>query len=96
MRQSIERVAMTLWRYGSGNSARTIAWMFGVGESTCSKVCLDVAQAICEEFGQQFLGTPSREDLKQQAELFETGRGYPMCIGTRDGSHIPIRGSFAS
>ena len=96
MRQSIEGVAMTLWRYGSGNSARTIAWMFGVGESTCSKVCLDVAQAICEEFGQQFLGTPSREDLKQQAELFETGRGYPMCIGTRDGSHIPIRGSFAS
>ena len=39
MRQSIdvdERVAMALWRYGSEGSARTIAWMFGVGESTCS------------------------------------------------------------
>ena len=41
MRQSIdadERVAMALWRYGSGDSARTIAWMFGVGESTYSEV----------------------------------------------------------
>ena len=35
MRQSIdvdERVASALWRYGSGDSARTIAWMFAVGE----------------------------------------------------------------
>ncbi|XP_068728082.1 uncharacterized protein [Montipora capricornis] len=98
MRQSIEvdkRVAVALWRNGSGDSARTIAWMFGVGESTCSEVCLEVAQSICEEFGQQFLGTPSHEDLKRQAQLFETGLGYPMCIGARDGSHIPIRGSFA-
>lgn len=83
-----------LWRYGgSGNSARTIAWMFGSGESICSEVCLEVAQSICEKFDQ--LGTPSHEDLKRQAQLFETVLGYPMCIGARDGSHIPIRGSFA-
>ncbi|KAK2572795.1 Protein ALP1-like [Acropora cervicornis] len=68
--------------------------MFGVGESICSEVCLEVAQSICEEFGQQFLGTPSHEDLKRQAQLFETELGYPMCIGERDGSHIPIRRSF--
>ena len=64
--------------------------MFGVGESTCSEVCLEVAQSICEEFAQQFLGTPSHEDLKRQALLFETG------LGARDGSHIPIRGTFAN
>ena len=37
LRRSIdvdERVAMALWRFGSGNSPRTIAWMFGVVEST--------------------------------------------------------------
>ena len=54
---------------------------------------MEVAQSICEEFGQ--LGTPSHEDLKRQAQLFETVFGYPVCIGARDGSHIPIRGSFA-
>ena len=67
--------------------------LFGAGESICSEVCFEVAQSICEEFGQ--LGTPSHEDLKRQAQLFETVLGYPMCIGARDGSHIPIRGSFA-
>ena len=49
MRQSIdvdERVAMALRRYGSEDSARTIAWMFGLGESTCSEVCREVVQSI--------------------------------------------------
>lgn len=89
-----ERLAMALWRYASGDSSRTIAWMFGVGESTCSEICLEVAESICEELGSEFLTTPTQEELKKQAELFEIGRGFPMCIGARDGSHIPIRGSF--
>lgn len=68
--------------------------MFGVGESTCSEVCVEVAQAICDEFGPEFLGIPTHEELKHQAELFERGRGFRMCIGARVGTHIPIRGSF--
>ena len=89
-----ERVAMALWRYASGDSVRTIAWMFGVGESTCSEICLEVAESICTEFGQEFLATPCQEELIRQADLFERGRGIPMCVGARDGSHIPIRGSY--
>ena len=97
MRPSIavdERVAIALWRFSSGDSSRTISWMFGVGESTCTETCLEVAQAICEDFGPEYLATPTHEEFKEQAELFERGRGFPMCIGARDGTHIPIRGSF--
>lgn len=97
MRPSIavdERVAIALWRYGSADSCRTISWMFGVGESTCAEACLEVAQAVCEEFGPEYLATPTNDELKRQADLFERGRGFPMCIGARDGTHIPIRGSF--
>lgn len=89
-----ERVAMALWRYSSADSCRTISWMFGVGQSTCTEACLEVAQAICEEFGPEYLATPTHDELKTQADLFERGRGFPMCIGARDGIHIPIRGSF--
>lgn len=85
---------MALWRCGSGDSNRTIAWLFGVEESTCVEACLEVAKAICKEFGPEYLATPSHEELKRQADLFERRRGFPMCIGARDGTHIPIRGSF--
>ena len=94
MRQCInvdERVAMAFWRYASGDSVRAIAWMFGVGESTCSEICLEVAESICAEFAPEFLAS-----LAHQAELFERGRGIPMCIGARDGSHIPIHGSYGN
>ena len=88
-----ERVAIALWRYASGDSARTISWMFGIGESTCRERCFEVAESICADSVPEFLVTPSNEELKHQAELFERGPGIPMCIGARDGSHIPIGGS---
>lgn len=97
MRPSIavdERVAIALWRFSSGDSSRTISWLFGVGESMCTETCLEVAQAICEEFGPEYLATPTQEEFKRQVELFERGRGFPMCVGARDGTHISIRGSF--
>ena len=96
MRPSIpvhERVAMALWRYGSGDSSRTISWLFGVGESTCADIYLEVAQAICDEFGPECLSTPTHEEMKRQAYRFENGRGFPMCVGARDGTHIPVRGA---
>ena len=89
MRPSIlvhKRVAMALRRYGSGGSGRTISWLFGVGESTCADTCLEVAQAICDEFGPEYLSTPTHKEMKRQAYLFENGRGFPMCVGARDGS----------
>ena len=70
--------------------------MFGNGESTCREICFEVAESICAELAPEFLATPSNEELKHQAELFEKGQGIPMCIGARDGSHIPIRGSFGN
>ena len=82
MRQCInvdERVAMAFWRYASGDSVRTIAWMFGVGESTCSAICLEVAESICAEFAPEFLATPSHEEDPHQAELFEEDEEYP-CV----------------
>ena len=99
MRQCInvdEKVAMAFWRYASGDAVRAIAWTFGVGESTCSQICLEVAESICAEFAPEFLATASHEELAHQAELFERERGIPMCIGARDGSHIPIRGSYGN
>ena len=76
MRQSIEvdeRVAMALWRYGSEDSARTIAWMFGVGESTCSEVCLEVAQSICEEFAHNFWELPLMKPSSDKPSSLKLG-----------------------
>ena len=56
--------------------------------------CLEVAQEICEEIGPEYLATPTHEEFKEQAELFKRGHGFLMCIRARDGTHIPIRGSF--
>ena len=97
MKQSIgvdKRVVMALWRYGSSDSSRTISWMFKVGESTCTEVYLEVAQSTCGEFGPEFLATLTHKELENQAKLFERQWGFPMCIGARDETHIPIPGSF--
>ena len=55
---------------------------------------LEVAQEICEEIGPEYLATSTHEEFKEQAELFKRGHGFLMCIRARDGTHIPIRGSF--
>ena len=74
----IAKVAIALWRYASGDSARAISWMVGIGESTCREICFEVAQSICAELAPEFLATPSHEELRCQAELFERG-GIPLC-----------------
>lgn len=82
-----ERVAMALWRYEGSESSMAISWIFGVGKSMCTEAYFE---ATCEGFGPKFFATLSREELERQAELFERGHGFPMCIGPRDGSHTPI------
>ena len=86
-----------LWCHGDTEVATQPEQLLGCLELENPHVARFVLKLhrLCEEFGQQFLGTPSHEDLMRQAELFETGFGYPMCISARDGSHIPIWGSFA-
>ena len=85
---------IALRRFSSSDSSQTVSWLFGVGESTYTETCLKVAQAICEEFGPEHLATPTHEEFKRRAELSERGRGFPKCVGVRDGTRIPIRGSF--
>ena len=87
-----KRVGITLWRYASGYSARTISSMFGIRQSTCRKICFEVAESTCAELAPKFLATLSHEELKHQAWLFKSKWGMPICVGARDGSHVPIPG----
>ena len=57
-----EIIAIVLWRVGSGDSSRTIAWMFGVGVSTVRQLVTEVAEVITGQLGNEYLGEPTTAD----------------------------------
>ena len=47
-------IAIALWRLGSGDSSRTITWMFGVGVSTVRQLVTEVAEVIIGQLGNEY------------------------------------------
>ena len=82
-----KRVAVVLWRLGSGNSYRTTGITFGLGKSTVIKICNKFTCAIIRR-KDVFIKFPvDEEDVTLAIRRMKSIAGLPNVIGAIDGSH---------
>ncbi|KAK3573530.1 hypothetical protein QTP86_026997 [Hemibagrus guttatus] len=83
------RLAIVLWWYATPSEYRTISCLFGVGLSTVCTLVRQVTSALNTVILKQFITLPEGEILQNTLRGF-AGRGYPMCAGAINVTHIPI------
>ena len=84
------RVAIILYRLGSGSTLIMIADLFGLEDSTTSTIVKECCKAIRILLKPLVFKKPVPVWMKKIAAQFEALHGIPLIIGTIDGSHIPI------
>uniref|UniRef100_A0A1A8I1N3 DDE Tnp4 domain-containing protein n=1 Tax=Nothobranchius kuhntae TaxID=321403 RepID=A0A1A8I1N3_NOTKU len=83
------RLAVALWWYATPSEYRTISCLFGVGMSTVCVFLREVTSALNDCLLERFISLPKLDQLQLTLDGF-AARGYPMCGGAIDGSHIPF------
>ncbi|XP_067652981.1 uncharacterized protein [Haliotis asinina] len=85
-----ERLAVTLRYLATGDSIRTIAFSYRLGEKTVQVIIPEVCDAIWNLGGPIYLPAPRTEnDWLEVANGFKTWN-FPNCLGAIDGKHILI------
>ncbi|OMO67970.1 Harbinger transposase-derived nuclease [Corchorus capsularis] len=84
------RVAVCIWRLGTGEQLRLVSKRFGLGISTCHKLVLEVCTAIRGVLMPKFLKWPDENNMKRIKQEFECMTGIPNVGGSMYTTHIPI------
>ncbi|OAE29617.1 hypothetical protein AXG93_4003s1400 [Marchantia polymorpha subsp. ruderalis] len=82
-----KQVAIALRRLASGDSLTTLGELFGVGESTVSKVIWKFVNSM-EKRARHHMKWPEGADMDRVKAGFEVDHGLPNCCGVIDVTHI--------
>ncbi|KAL2621148.1 hypothetical protein R1flu_001353 [Riccia fluitans] len=82
-----KQVAIALRRLASGDSLTTLGELFGVGESTVSKVIWKFVNSM-EKRARHHMAWPEGPELERVKCGFEVDHGLPNCCGVVDVTHI--------
>lgn len=74
----------------TGDSYKTIAFSFRVGETTVSNIIHETCEAIWNKLQPLYMAPPSEENLKEISDQFLLKWQFPNCIGAIDGKHVTI------
>lgn len=85
-----QRVCITLWCLSTSCEYRTIAHLFGVSRSTICVIVQETCSAIVTVLMKTYIAFPKDGALRAVVNGFENKWGFPQCVGSIDGSHIPI------
>ncbi|XP_050307423.1 putative nuclease HARBI1 [Anthonomus grandis grandis] len=88
---SLERLAVTLRFLAAGDTFRSIAYSYRMGERTVSKIVEEVCQALWERLQSQVLEEPNTNDWKEIAKGFKDNCQFDHCVGAIDGKHVTIK-----
>ncbi|XP_069744205.1 uncharacterized protein [Narcine bancroftii] len=83
------QLAVALWWYATPCEYQSISTIFGIGISTVCMVEQKVTAALRKFLDKRFISLPSGTRPQETIDGFAQ-RGYPMCAGAIDGSHILI------
>ena len=67
-----------------------MSWRFGIGKSTARLITHEVCDAIVHVLLLQFIQWPTDQRLHEVVQRFREMWNFPQCVGTIDGTHIPI------
>ena len=83
-------VAIALWKMASNGKYRSIGHLFGVSTTTVCRCVQQFCNAACKLLAPEMICFPDQEKLQEMAAYIEQKWGLPQCVGSIDGSHIPI------
>uniref|UniRef100_A0A8C5A4H2 DDE Tnp4 domain-containing protein n=1 Tax=Gadus morhua TaxID=8049 RepID=A0A8C5A4H2_GADMO len=83
-------VAIALWKLATNAEYRSIGHLFGVSRTTVCRCLQQFCNADCKVLAPEMICFPDQEKLKEMAAYIEQKWGLPQCVGSIDGSHIPI------
>ncbi|XP_022197965.1 protein ANTAGONIST OF LIKE HETEROCHROMATIN PROTEIN 1 [Nilaparvata lugens] len=86
-----EKLAVFLRYIASGDSYKSIAYNFRLGDRTVSNIVKEVAVAIWEQMQPIYLPEPSTQKWESVANRFEQRWQFPHCVGAVDGKHVVIK-----
>ncbi|KAF0749182.1 protein ANTAGONIST OF LIKE HETEROCHROMATIN PROTEIN 1-like [Aphis craccivora] len=86
-----EKLAVFLRYLASGDSYKSIAYSYRMGDRTVSKIVNEVALAVWDTMRPLYLPQPTIEMWKSVALEFEQQWQFPHCIGALDGKHVVIK-----
>ena len=87
-----KRVAIALWCLATPTEYKTIGHLFGVARSSVCEVVHEVCAAIVQQLLKVYIKFPEGEELDPVVLGFKRKIAIRQCVGTIDGSHIPICG----
>ncbi|KAK5650676.1 hypothetical protein RI129_001705 [Pyrocoelia pectoralis] len=88
---SKEKLAICLRYLASGDSYRSIAFSYRMGDRTVAKIVNEVSAAIWTNLQPLYVPKPTTEKWKTISLDFEKKWHFPHCIGAVDGKHIIIK-----
>ena len=86
-----KRVAITIWVLATTVEYRTVGQLFGVARCTVCCIVKDTCKAIITVVLSKYIKFPVGDALDAVMDGFMEQWGIPQCVGSIDGSHIPVR-----
>ncbi|CAF1039448.1 unnamed protein product, partial [Rotaria sordida] len=87
-----KRIACALYALGSSSELRTISNLFGIGVNTTGLIVHEFCNTIIDLFLYKLIKFPSTDaEIYETMNGFLTKFGYPLCLGSLDGTHIQIK-----
>ncbi len=87
-----KRVACALYALGSTSELRTISNLFGLGVSTTSNIIHEFCSVLIDFYFYGLIRFPITDaEIQETINDYLMQFGYPLCLGSLDGTHIPIK-----
>ena len=84
-----KRVACTLFKLMSESKVKLVSHVFGIVRSTVQEILREFVEAMNHNLS-YMVDWPNLRALREIAKEFEAMQGLPNCLGTLDGTQIPI------
>ncbi|XP_064479211.1 uncharacterized protein LOC135392427 [Ornithodoros turicata] len=86
-----QRLAITLRYLATGDSVKSMAFLFRVGFETARRIILETCNALWETLQPVYMPEPTLQLWESSARDFATRWQFPNCIGAVDGKHVNIQ-----
>ncbi|XP_067000348.1 uncharacterized protein [Anabrus simplex] len=83
-----ERLAVCLRFLATGNSFRTLAFSYRLGETSVRRIVYDVCDAVWTKLVPIFMPQPDKEIWERNELEFRERWNFPNCVGAMDGKHV--------
>ena len=79
-----------MWVLATPAGYRTVAHLFGIARCTVCVVVHETCTAIIQKLMPLYISFPTGDKVSEVVRGFKEKWGFPQCVGSVDGSHIPV------